>query len=428
MNPLLNIHMETILQEKIFSPLEKGIKLIGIGKHGSKKLPDELIVEILEQLKTGSAEPVLTGAFFGALLMKDIEPSYYLLEEYTGAGSLANPVILWNSLCKEAPSELESIGAKLLRKQTLTLEEAETLGTFLFSDEPGELFRGMAVSILRIRYESEEEYRGIYNVLVRNTEDPISQVSVSKPVVQLAEPFDGIEHSYLITPLIANEIQKDGYTVVSACSRNSGPKRFFNNWDIYKSMETPFIKDKADLFETAPETGWALDQKDFFPALDKWVDRRRIILKRPFLATLEKVLNPLHANILVTSVFHIPYLEKMAELAAMAGFTGVIVLKRGLEGTLAPALAKATGVFCAARNSSGLFVTTTFDMAADEDLFFYKREADDIIENISLADNVKYIRQYLEKGETGNNDFDHRVMCAAALYRKGLEWITSVQA
>ena len=40
--------MQTI-KEKIFFPLQQGVKLIGIGKHGSKKLPDELIVEINEE-------------------------------------------------------------------------------------------------------------------------------------------------------------------------------------------------------------------------------------------------------------------------------------------------------------------------------------------------------------------------------------------
>ena len=49
--------------------------------------------------------------------------------------------------------------------------------------------------------------------------------------------------------------------------------------------------------------GWVLDQKALSSALDRWVDRRRVLLKRPFLATLEKVLNPCRAKILVTSVF-----------------------------------------------------------------------------------------------------------------------------
>lgn len=156
--------MKTI-QEKIFSPLQRGVKLIGIGKHGSKKLPDELIIEINEELGEGKASPILIGAFFGALMMKEIAPAYLLLEEYLEKGSLSSASTMWNKLCFDAPARMKSIGVKLIQKQNLTLEEATALGSFLFSEEPGESFRGMAVSILRIRYESDEEYEGLYNAI-----------------------------------------------------------------------------------------------------------------------------------------------------------------------------------------------------------------------------------------------------------------------
>ncbi len=413
-----------IIQEKVLSPLQKGVQLIGIGKHGSKKLPDELIVEILVELKGGTAQPILVGAFFGALMMKDLEPGYYLLEEYLGKGSLDNPQIVWNKLCFDAPSFLENIGIKLINKQTLTLEESETLGAFLFSEEPGELFRGMAVSILRIRYEADEEYQGIYNSIRKSI--PAKPVSKKESLIQLAEPFDGVEHSWMITPLLAHELQKIGYTVISTCGKSSGPKITLNTWDIYKELQSKFLKDSNNLLTSSPEFGWALDHKDFFPTLDKWVDRRRTIMKRPFLATLEKVLNPVHANILITSVFHIPYLEKMIELAIMAGFDAVIVLKRGLEGTLAPSLAKATGIVCAVKMADGSIRTKNID-STNEDLIHYKAETDAVLENITTEKNIEYIKKYVREGETGDVDFDLRVKLSIALYTQGIQWIEQVQ-
>lgn len=412
------------IQEKILSPLEKGVKLIGIGKHGSKKLPEDLVVEILGELKSGAASPILVGAFFGALMMKEVDPSYYRLEEYLGTGSLNNAQVLWKVLCSDVPSYLENIGIKLINKQTLTTEESEVLGAFLFSDEPGELFRGMAVSILRIRYEADEEYQGTYNSISKSI--PSQPNPNGKSIVQLAEPFDGVEHSWMITPLLARELQKAGYTVVSTCGRSSGPKLTLNTWDIYKEMKGRFINDSKDLLEPAQEFGWALDQKDFFPMLDSWVDRRRIIMKRPFLATLEKVLNPLHANILITSVFHIPYLEKMIELGMMAGFNAVIVLKRGLEGSLAPSLAKATGIVCAVKMPDGSVLTEHID-GTDESFSHYKADTDAVVENISAEKNSEYIKKYVSEGATGDLDFDLRVKLSAALYTRGMQWIEQVQ-
>ncbi len=421
-----------IIKKKTLSPLQQGVKLIGIGKHGSKKLPDELIIEINEDLKLGKAEPILIGAFFGALMMKDMEPAYFLLEEYLGKGSLTDASIILNSLCVDAPSRMKSIGIKLINKQTLTVEEATELGTFLFSDEQGESFRGMAVSILRIRYESDDEYKGLYNAInssaIRNTIE-----FKNKPTIQLAEPFDGVEHSYIITPIIAHEFQKLEYNVVVSCGRSSGPKITLNTWDLYKGLNAEFLKPNSNItnirvenFQHSIPFGWALDQKTFYPVLDKWVDRRKIIMKRPFLSTLEKVLNPFKANILITSVFHIPYLEKMVELGEMTGFDGVIVLKRGLEGSLAPSLAKATGILCAAKMADGTFVTKNID-ASNDDLAQYKKDADAIIENISLKKNIEYINKYISQGKTEDSDFDYRVALAMELYKQGLKWIRQIQ-
>ena len=430
--------MSSIIENKKITALAQGVKLIGIGKHGSKKLPDELIVEITNELQSGNCPTILTGAFFGALMMKEIETSYLLLEEYSGNGSLKDASILWDNLFADAPARMKPIGVKLLNKETLTEEEAKTLGLFLFSDEKGEGFRGMAVSVLRIRYETDEEYKGLYDAIVEKTSD--LKISFdNNPIIQLAEPFDGMEHSYLTTPIIANELQKSGYNVVVSCGRSSGPKITLNTWDVYKALNANFltttntspsfpepVEGKKRTEAYIPPYGWALDQKDFFPKLDKWVDKRRIIMKRPFLATLEKILNPAKANILITSVFHIPYLEKMIGLGFMAGFNAVIVLKRGLEGSLAPSLSKATGILCGVKLKDGSIVTQNFD-TNNERYASFKSTTDEVIEPLTLKSNIDYIHRYLSEGKTRDNDFDLRIKLSIALYNEGLDWINKIQ-
>ena len=413
-----------IINEKIFSPLQQGVKLIGIGKHGSKKLPDELILEITDELKKGKAHNILIGAFFGALMMKEIEPAYLLLEQYSGKGSLTNASVLWDFLCGDAPAQMKPIGIKLINKQTLTTEEATELGTFMFSDEPGESFRGLAASILRIRYETDEEYKGLYTA-IENTSVKNCIEFKNEPVIQLAEPFDGVEHSYLVTPILANKLQKLGCHVVVSCGRSSGPKITLNTWDLYKALDTPFLNPHTDTTQSKPPFGWCLDQKIFYPALDKWVDKRLILMKRPFLSTLEKVLNPVKANILITSVFHIPYLEKMVDLGFMAGFDGVIVLKRGLEGSLAPSLVKATGIYCAAKKADGSIVTTSIDTTA-ENFSPYKADSDSIIDDLTLEKNLHLVNQYIASGKTSDPEFDLRAKFATELYSQGLQFIKQV--
>lgn len=411
-----------INKERVGTPLQAGVKLIGIGKHGSKKLSEELVNEIADELNRGNSPAILIGAFFGAIMMKGVEPYYDVLEDSLIKGALSDASLLWESLCADAPITYKAIGVKMLQKQTLSLEESTTLGDFLFSDESGESFRGMAVSILRIRYESDDEYQGLYNAIVNSNKHDIGSRNKNDKSIQLAEPFDGVEHSYMITPLIANELQKEGYSVFVSCGRSSGPKVKLNTLDVYKGLAAKFMGNPFALGESRPDIGTPFDQKVFYPNLDKWVDRRLIIMKRPFLATLEKVLNPTKSRVLITSVFHIPYLEKMATLGHMAGFKAVIVLKRGLEGSLSASLAKATGVYCSAKIADGTIVSQSFG-GGHEDFTKFKIDADVTIENLSLAKNVEYINIYLKLGKTDNAEFDSRVQLSTALFKRGVQWV-----
>ncbi len=363
-----------------------------------------MVEECLRELNSGHADHLQKGTFFGALKIKGITDSERPLEHYLGKDAFNNPVFFLNRLCPDLPPRLFPIGVKLLNGHHLQVSEAHQLGDFLLSDEPCEVFRGMAVSILRVRYETNDEYEGLSEA-VKSTYTPGFQrlVKTKFPIVQLAEPFDGVEHSYMITPLLAYFFQERQYNAVTSLGRTAGPKYGLNSHDLYLYLGSWILADNHELLELNPTFGWVLDQKSLSPALDKWVDRRRTMIKRPFLATLEKVLNPCGAKILVTSVFHITYQMKMAELALMAGFDAVMVLKRGLEGTLAPATSKANGLLCAVRNANGQLFFTRFEH--DFPAFAsYKTEA---------------------KGKTSNADFDNRVFYAQALYMRGLDWIES---
>lgn len=406
------------------NPLVQGIRIIGVGKHGSKPLPENLVGEIKEYLdKNENVIPVQLGAFYGALMAKGAaEHEQVLLEPHQEGGEFSYEK-LYHNLFPDTPPFMKETGLKLLRKETLSLEEAQYLGKFLFSGLPGDPFRGMAANMLRIRYETEEEYHGLLKAAENTFSGGFKTPGPGTGnLVQLAEPFDGVEHSYMITPLLAQAFQETGYEVVTITGRSSGPKLSLNSLDIYKDLNIDFLTGNQDFRNKPAVFGRAIDMKDLSPALESWTNRRRLIFKRPFLATLEKVLNPCGANILVTSVFHITYMEKMVALAGMAGFSGVIVLKRGLEGSLAPSLSKASGILCAAKQADGNFLTHT--ISAEEEAFSeFRREADEITEPLLAKENVRLIRAFSKNGATGNTDFDCRVKLGIALFQKGLEWI-----
>lgn len=405
------------------TPLGRGIQHIGIGKQSSRSLPPALLEECKQALLTENVNPLQKGAFLGALLAKGPTAEERSLETIFGKDAFLNPAFFINKACPDLPTNLFPIATKLLKGHILRASEAHQLGTFLFQEEDCETFKGMAVSILRIRSESNDEYKGLYDAAMETITPGFRQLScVDRSLVQIAEPFDGVEHTYLITPLLAHFFEQRGYGALSVVGRTPGPKYALNAHDLYLFLGCQMLQSNHEI-NTPPEPfGWVLDQKALSPALNRWVDRRRIMLKRPFLSTLEKLLNPCNARILVTSVFQANGQMKMAELALMAGFDATIVLKRGLEGSLSPSTSRNSGILCAVRTTRGHLFYQHFD--ADLPAFAeFRTESDDIVTNLQINTNVRLIRDFMDNGETANSDFDNRARFMQALLGRGMDWI-----
>ncbi|WP_254448683.1 anthranilate phosphoribosyltransferase [Spirosoma rhododendri] len=414
-----------ILDSPTQTALGRGIKHIGIGKYGSKPLPPDLLAECRAALIDPATHPLQRGAFLGALIAKGPTPEEKTLEDAIGKGAFDHQTFFINKVCPELPAGLLPIATKLVRGHNLQVSEAEQLGDYLFGTGNCETFRGLAASIMRVRHETNEEYYGLMRSAERTFTPGFGPISCAdRPLVQLAEPFDGVENSYLITPLLAQQMQKRGYGAVSVVGRSGGPKFTLNALDLYMHLGVQFLQSNHELDTPLDGYGWVLDQKALSPALNRWVDRRRTIIKRPFLATLEKLLNPCHARILVTSVFHITYQMKMAELAMLAGFDAVMVLKRGLEGSLAPSTSRACGLLCAVRTPKGHLFFQQFE--GDAPAFAtYRTESETSYEQPQATDNARLVRQFMEKQYSDDADFDNRVRFAQALYGRGLDWIES---
>lgn len=405
------------------TPMTQAIRLIGIGKNGSKAMPSELIDACRQTLQSGNSDPLQRGAFWGALLTKGPTDAERELETLVGKGAFSHPTFFIHKVCPDLPMGMLPIATKLLKGHTLRVSEAHQLGEYLFQEGGSEVFKGLAASILRVRHETNDEYVGLMEAAKHTFTPGFQCISCAdRPLVQLAEPFDGVESSYMITPLIANFIQERGYGAVTMVGRSGGPKYTLNAYDLYVHLGCTFTQSNHE-FDTLYEPfGWVVDQKALSPTLDRWVDRRRKLIKRPFLATMEKLLNPCHARILVTSVFHITYQMKMAELALLAGFDGVIVVKRGQEGSLAPSVSRASGILCAVRTLRGHLFFQHFDTTTTAFQPF-RRETDEIVIEPQATDNAALIRRFLAQKVTGNSDFDNRVRLAFAMLDRGFDWI-----
>lgn len=412
----------------IFNPSDpaivRGIKTVGIGKKGSKTLPQELAKEILADLKAGKVPDAAKGAFFAGLFFKGIELEEIVLDQYFDQeATLLNPHLLARHLSKDAPALIQWMCEHIMEQKTLDKETAYALGRFLLSDEPGDTARGLIASALRVRYETDDEYEGILKAMQEAIAPEFSRpVSHGSWLIQLAEPFDGNDKSYMITPLLGRYLKSLGYGVAHLVGRNSGPKFDFNLLDVAEALDVPFVKASDDLNGPQPEFGWFVRQKDLSPAVDRWVDIRRQTVKRPFMATLEKFLNPFHAQVIATSAFHPPYGEKMLTISERAGFPGIIVIRNGIEGSLAFSLKRETRILCSARQQDGSYLRHEIIFQPD-DFLGEAVEMEEKIEHPKAVDNTRLIQEYNREGKTANKHFDFRTKVTCEGFRLALEWI-----
>src|SRR3989338_2786064 len=153
--------MTNVLAGDKHSCMTEGIKAVGVGKKGSSNLTALQVQAILDELKQDIVPAVVKGAFFGALFIKGIDATEQNLASAFTPGTLNNPSRLIEAIAPEAPKFIKDFCVRLLKHQYLSREDARQLGDFLLSREPGDGPRGMAASILRVPFETDDEYERI---------------------------------------------------------------------------------------------------------------------------------------------------------------------------------------------------------------------------------------------------------------------------
>ncbi len=401
----------------------RGIKAVGVGKRGSKPLDSQLIDEILTDLKSGNISAIARGAFFGALIIKGPTDSERYLENAFSPGIFDNLRQLTETLAGDAPEPIKMLCTRLLEGKTLNTDEAQHLGDFLFSEQLGEGARGMAASILRVRYETPDEYEGLLNSIQKTIEAPFQGgVPDGPPIIQMAEPFDGVDHSNIITPLVAQFIQRLHYRVISLVGRNSGPKFGNSLLDIARFLRGSFLKNNDQLGEEIPSLGWYANQQNLSKQVDRWVERRHQTIKRPFLSTLERFINPFQARICIASAFHPPYGDKMLTVCERAGYLGGIIVRNGLEGTMAFPLMRPAKILCSARQNDGTHLREEI-IINPENYLSHPVKLEERLTSPSLKKNCELIETYLQQGKTSYDLFDYRIKVTCAGLQKAIEWV-----
>ncbi|KAG5177793.1 hypothetical protein JKP88DRAFT_331208 [Tribonema minus] len=449
--------------------LRAGIKAVAVGVKGSKPIPDELVPQILAALETldgasgAELEPARQrlASFLGTLFVKHniAESDAFVLTavakrrlqlagEGRSRGGCSSAQLL-SVACGDgaASAELLRLCRALLDGEVLSAGEAEALGRRLYDSNEPAAARTLAAHVLRVRYETREEFAGLLRAQAATVdrEGERAQTHSCPPfpappplrtherrIVQLAEPFDGIDRSPLLTPLIARHLQRRWRALaVTQVGPTSGPKYGPNARDLALALgadEAPFMRSNAEVaWRVArsgylPEYGMYIDQEAVSPALAEWVTLRRNIIKRPFLATSEKLVDSCGASVLIASAFHPSFTDKMFNMAEDAtAFPACIIVRRGLEGTLGFGLGKPAEVTCGVRGSDGRFERMDFAFGPKD--IGLATEMDKPLSDISSEDFAAKCERWAASGSSGDTRFDNHVAVTLAGIDKAMEWV-----
>ncbi|GJQ13848.1 hypothetical protein GpartN1_g5639.t1 [Galdieria partita] len=379
--------------------LVEGIRLVAIGKYGAKSLNKTLknrIVEELENIESQmrnwnkstednslyQRQVLQRAAFLGSLYMKPnwTEDEQEILRKYELGFAPSNKpcseaslllAVHPNSFQRLEECHLTEHVLKLLQNNHLSTEEAEQLGEFILECKTltDACLSAMILHILRVRHETSAELIGIAAACRKamNNNDSLWKSSLGfqtkRPisVLQITEPFDGVVKSPMVTPLVAKHIaEKYGIWTVLIGSDTSDPKYGMNLKMLVEKLgeaRIPRVTSRNHLEEmfhsqSSPRVVY-MDLEDVCPALSKLTYLRRTIIKRPCLATVEKAINYIDADALLTSAFHPNYVDKMLKIGATQHFLQVFVLSGGIEGGLAFPVGGRSGITISSFSQDG---------------------------------------------------------------------------
>ena len=229
-------------------------------------------------------------------------------------------------------SYLQKIAAGPKLSKDLTEEEAEDALSLILDGEVSEVRMGVFLIAARMKVETVPENIGYWRALQKK----ISPRKIAlNNLLQIADSFDGFQRipyfGFYAIPILAElGLPTYGHSALPL------PPKFGITFDELLVNHYQFPKSGNCRIKKIEKFKFGyLSTADTHPTLENLRSIRTEIVKRPMLATLEKILMPLQAeskNYLATTYFHRGYEVSLTEIGKLSEFDRVIV-GNGMEGT-----------------------------------------------------------------------------------------------
>jgi len=229
----------------------------------------------------------------------------------------------------------------------LTQEEARLAMTEILSGQADPVQAAIFFISLRIKTETNEENFGIYQALQASTQQATANV---EQLLILSDPFNGFNRHCPISAFLPAVLAASGLPALSQGVKEMGPKFGVTHSQVlaHAGVNVDLTVEQATQKLNNSDLAWTfIDQRHATPALFALEDLRTRMIKRPSLATLEKLIMPIKAQEkthLQIGFVHKAYPPVLAYLAKQAGFDSALIV-RGIEGGILPTLRESSNCF-----------------------------------------------------------------------------------
>lgn len=344
------------------NPIALILKSKGVGPSGSRSLNTEHLELLEKHLPDPKIALATKSTLLTAFLMLENTPeeSRWLNRSFEQGLWPFEFRWMWD-LELAAPELPVALGLRrALAKEELDVEFAKkACRSLLLGQEPE--WQGAAfLEAMRLKRESFAENDAFWDVLKEFAAFECADV---EHVLDLSDAYDGLSRSPLLSLCSALLLAELGYPVSLHGTKELAPKFGLNLHDLLRALG---LDPLLDLKEAArrlenPALGWAyVDQEVYAPALAALKGLRKDMVKRPFLATFEKMLLPLRGKTVQTLVgyTHTAYRSLLADLLRGRGECSRFAVLRGVEGGARPSLARES-LYCVGDGAA--YVQGSFD-------------------------------------------------------------------
>lgn len=327
--------------------IEELLKKKGIGPEGSKSLKTEELEEVEIAFKNESYSLTTRATILTALLMLPAteQEASWLKRLHNSYSDILPKSLHFMLNASDAATRFEYYLCTTLSSIDLTYEEAADAMTSLLQDTSiPEFQKGAFLEAQRLKRESFDENKAFFDVLWNTT----TRIQTELPVlIDISDNYDGFNRYNNLAPFFAAAIAACGYPCLVHGIDEVAPKFGVSSIKVLKACGYEYknpIEATNQLHD--PTIGWGyVDQGDFNPKLFSLKKIRKEMVKRPFLATFEKMMQPIRAingNHLLTGFTHAHYRTEVAEQLKAQNKVAAAMVIKGLEGSSCAPLTRET--------------------------------------------------------------------------------------